>query len=425
MTAPGRLAVILPTTGAVLRLLTLVPRPGLPHGAAFAEGDYRPLALSPDYRALAGPEGPIARYLGRSIPPHELRLSGAPESGRSWEAPVALAHLLLARGWTLTPDPAEADLTLWATGAVDLDLTLLPGDYAPERKVALSLELLGRAQSPLAVLPPGTGREAAESALRAAGIATLSPATLAEALNALTSGPKSALVAPEAARPAQPSASFRPALIAAALVVVAGVVAFAAGAFDPWLAVDTPVIVQREEPEPPEPEPIADPVAPVIATEEPGPDPVATSDPAEVTTPEPETTDSGDSVKATQVDPPQPLPAPPAVTLAEIHAIDGATCRTALFDPAQRRLQPLNWASGGFPTSTFAPSLCGIALATADGSQPASPAATPPDAFLPADAPPGDLHLFLRAGLQNVVYTFPDPREGATQPLSHEIKAPN
>lgn len=75
MTAPGRLAVILPTTGVALRLLSLVPRPGLPHGAAFAEGDYRPLALSPDYRALVGPEGPIARHLGLPIPPHELRLS--------------------------------------------------------------------------------------------------------------------------------------------------------------------------------------------------------------------------------------------------------------------------------------------------------------------------------------------------------------
>lgn len=433
MTAPGRLAVILPTTGVALRLLSLVPRPGLPHGAAFAEGDYRPLALSPDYRALAGPEGPIARHLGLPIPPHELRLSGAPESGRSWEAPVALAHLLLARGWTLTPDPAEADLTLWATGAVDLDLTLLPGDYAPERKVALSLELLSKARASLAILPPGTGREAADAALRSEGIATLLPKTLAEVLKALTASPKAAMIAPEVARPTRSTPSLRLRWIAAALVLAAGAAAFVAGAFDPWLNVEQTVSAGLKDPITPEPaiqedakpEVIPEPVTATASGGDPAVDPAVSPDPAEATTPDPVASETAANTDAPPAEPTEAAPPAPNITLAEIHAVDGATCRRALFDPALRRLQPLNWAPEGFPTSTFAPTLCGIALTTPDGSPPAAATATPPDAFLPADAPTGSLHLFLRAGLQNVLYTFPDPRDGASTPLSHEIKAPN
>ena len=157
-----RFAVLIPTTGAVLHLRALVPRPGLPHGAAFAEGDYRPLPLSTDYRALAGPEGPIARHLGGPLVPHELRLSGAPDSGRSWEAPVVIAHLLLADGWTLVQADDDPDLTVWATGAVDLDLRLLEGDYALGRKVDVSAPSL--TGSVLAVLPPDQEQSAAKSA---------------------------------------------------------------------------------------------------------------------------------------------------------------------------------------------------------------------------------------------------------------------
>ena len=50
--------------------------------------------------------------------PHELRLSRSFDTGRSWEVPVALAHGLLARGHAIVAEPAEADLILWATGAV-------------------------------------------------------------------------------------------------------------------------------------------------------------------------------------------------------------------------------------------------------------------------------------------------------------------
>jgi len=397
VTGPGRLAVLVPTTGAILRILTLVPRPGLPHGAAFAEGDYRPLPLSPDYRALTGPEGPVARHLGGQIAPHELRLSGAPDSGRSWEVPVALAHLLLARGWTLTPDWAAADLVIWATGAVDLDLTMLPGDYAPERKVALSTSLLAKARKAVAILPPGPGFEAAEAALTAAGIATLSPKTLTEALAALTPAQ-----APQAAKvvPAPKAAARNPIVIVAALVAATAVAAGIA-------VIDLSPKAYA---------PITNPKTPVAAADDP---PMTNVAPAPIPAAQDAPRPSG------EVPPPDPMDAPPPLTLSEIHAAPGASCRAALFDPAQRHLTPLLWTPEGFPPSTFAPDLCGMALATTDGSPPPALTVTPSNAFVIADAPSGSVHALLSAGVQNVVYTFPDPRDGATQPLSHEIKQPN
>jgi hypothetical protein len=151
-----------------------------------------------------------------------------------------------------------------------------------------------------------------------------------------------------------------------------------------------------------------------------------TAEVAEETPPEmkgdPEPVTETDEAKA---EPVEAAPLPPAVTLSEIHVAPGATCRAALFDPALRELRPLAWTPEGFPPSTFAPSLCGIALATADGSPPPALTVTPEDAFLIAEAPPGSLHAILREGVQNVVYTFPDPRDGATQPLSHEINTSN
>jgi hypothetical protein len=61
-----RVLAVVPTTGGPLLLRRLALRPGFSHPAAFAEGAHRSLALSADYRALAGPEGPVARHLGSS-----------------------------------------------------------------------------------------------------------------------------------------------------------------------------------------------------------------------------------------------------------------------------------------------------------------------------------------------------------------------
>jgi len=100
-----------------------------------------------------------------------VRLSGSCDAGRSWEVPVCLAHGLVESGHPLAATPAEADLILWATGAVDLDLSVLPGDYALLDKIARCTSLIAEAPgAALAVLlPEGPQRAEAEAALRDLG----------------------------------------------------------------------------------------------------------------------------------------------------------------------------------------------------------------------------------------------------------------
>jgi hypothetical protein len=165
---PRCILVVLPTTGGPILIRSLRPRAGLPASAAFADGDYRPLPWSADYARLTAAEGPLAGLVSASeLSPHELRLTRSFDTGRSWEAPVCLAHALLAMGHHLAADPSEADLIVWATGAVDLDLRLIPGDYALLDKLKRSRDLLDRAaDTALAVLlPPGTERVEAEQVL--------------------------------------------------------------------------------------------------------------------------------------------------------------------------------------------------------------------------------------------------------------------
>ena len=373
MTGGRRLAVIVPTTGAALHLCALSPRPALPHGAAFAEGDYRPLPLSPDYRALAGPEGPLARHLGAPLPPHELRLSGAPDGGRSWEAPVALAHLLLAREWALVQD--EADLTLWATGAVDLDLRLLPADYALARKVDLSRGALPAGS--VAVLPPGPGREEARAALEEMGVRVLTPDTLAGVADILDAGG----AAPVSRRrlPLWPGMA---ALGAVALAIGAialfgrgdGITTVSADIPDP---VDMPVVET-----PPDPEPVNPPPEEIAQTEPPGP--------------------------------------PEGVTLTLLRPAPGATCRSALFDAARRVAEPVAWIDGAYAPTPLDPTLCGISVSTG-GTAPAV-TAEPADAFVTAPGPDSARVLFLRDGVRNVVYSFPVSTNGAQDaPIRHEL----
>lgn len=187
---PVTVLIVVPTTGGPLVMRSLKARPGLPASAAFAQGDYRPLPWSGDYARLAAPGGPLSSLTG-AMAAHELRLSGSFDAGRSWEVPVCLAHGLLARGHRLVAEPGEADLVLWATGAVDLDLAVLSGDYALLDKIERSRALLDSApQAVRAVLLP-EGPERAEAlrtvqALSAPGMLRFLPATtVAAALGAL------------------------------------------------------------------------------------------------------------------------------------------------------------------------------------------------------------------------------------------------
>ena len=408
---PARMLVVVPTTGGPLFLRRLAPRPGLPHPAAFAEGDYRPLALSADYRALAGAEGPVARHLGRPLPPHELRLSGEPDGGRSWEAPVTLAHLLLAGGWALTTDEGEVDLVLWATGAVDLDLRLLPGDYALARKVEVCREFLeghgGRRT--VAVLPPGSGREEAAAALatlrRAVPVQVVLADVAGEALAWLTSepGPTSAAMSRSLS-----GRSTQGRWAATASVAVAAWL-LSAGGNGPEDAIDTALAAPVEAlPDPGrshDPGPArSDPSDAADAELLPSNDPRGQPPNPEPRLSKPDVEPSTQAAQALET----PAADTPVAVIEEVRAAPDANCRAALFDPDLRVLRPVPHDGADYAALALDPLLCGVALrpATAEASL-GSVASDPPDAFVAAPSGIGALVLFLSGPLQDVVYAVP------------------
>ncbi|MGE7417039.1 hypothetical protein [Methylobacterium tarhaniae] len=385
---PASILVVVPTTGGLVVLRSLKRRPGLPASAAFAAGDYRPLPWSGDYAGLAASGGPLSRLAGGDAGPYELRLSGSFDAGRSWEVPVCLAHGLLARGHSLTADPEAADLVLWATGAVDLDLAVLPGDYALLDKLARSRDLLAAAAgADLAVLLPD-GPEAAEAvrAFRALGRARapviLASADVSAALAALTrpmpSPAPAASAGPDRAAVGRDSKSLilphflgrtgihlvgrysrrRPAL-AGALAALLAATALAAG-----------FAMLRAHPE-------AD--RPVVAVAEPVPA-VA----------------------------PAPEPVAGAAVVEELAAPAGSSCRRVAFgaDPPVRR-PVLAEAPGRLRASRLAPDLCGLAFrAAAPGARVAVGPELAAAALPPTRLPDGAQAYFLREGARrNLVYT--------------------
>lgn len=342
--------VVVPTTGGPLVLRSLKRRPGLPGSAAFATGDYRPLPWSGDYARLLAEGGPVARLPGHAPGPYELRLSGSFDAGRSWEAPICLAHGLLARGHALTAEPAEAGLVIWATGAVDLDLAILPGDYALRDKFERSRALLAAgSQADLAILLP-EGPERAEATRmfseRARPPRILPAESVAAAL--------AALAAPEPTAPSR--VAWRPsprALLAGGLalaVLAAGGVALLGRV--PGTRTEAPVL--RAEPSPP------------------------------------------------KVDAPEP-----AILAEELVAPPGSSCRRVAFgaDPPERRPIPVE-APGRLRASRLTPDLCGLAFRAA---RPGARLAIGPDlaaaALPPVRLPDGAQAYYLREeGRRNRVY---------------------
>jgi hypothetical protein len=155
-----RVLVLLPTTGALNRVMRIEARPDLPASGVYARNDFRPLAITADYDALTSKAGPLAAL----APPveagvHRLWLAGPIEAGKSWELPVLLAHLVVALGAELAAEPAAADIVLWSTGAVDLDLHIVDHDYrlrakADRSKAALKEAVAAGAQV-IALVPAG------------------------------------------------------------------------------------------------------------------------------------------------------------------------------------------------------------------------------------------------------------------------------
>ena len=147
-------AVLLPTTGEIVRIVGVKSRPRLASSYAAIVGDFRPLKLSADYHRFV--TGPLTQILDPGAAggdgPFELSLSGEIDTGRSWELPTLVAHLLNRAGRLVAcpafdagdeegdDDPLDSDppTIVWATGKVDPDLAPQSDDYAIKQKCALS-----------------------------------------------------------------------------------------------------------------------------------------------------------------------------------------------------------------------------------------------------------------------------------------------
>lgn len=135
-----RVAVIIPTTNGPAPVLKLTRLVQAPRSVMRTQDDYRPLPPSSRYHAFIQPGGPLAEQIGLGEGQCELRLGAPVETGRSWELPVALAHWVQSAGHHL--DPEAAELVVWATGALDNDLSVLSQHYHLSAKLERSEQLL-------------------------------------------------------------------------------------------------------------------------------------------------------------------------------------------------------------------------------------------------------------------------------------------
>lgn len=150
-----RVCVIIPTTDGPAAIMRLVRLHKAPLSVMRTQDDYRALPPSPRYHEFTQPGGPLRKFLTLPDDRFELRVAARIESGRSWELPVALAHWLEAEGHELVSE--DPDLVVWATGALDNDLKIIPQNYHLEQKLSGSMESLAEYQeqgSGILLLPP-------------------------------------------------------------------------------------------------------------------------------------------------------------------------------------------------------------------------------------------------------------------------------
>ena len=128
-----RIAIVIPTTSAPLLVERISPRARLPRSLVLTRGDYRPVpGMSERYHHFVDAAGPLSDILAAEDVRYELCLTQAPETGRSWELPVALAHYVREHGHDIVTH--DANIVIWATGAVGSDGDILDDDYHLQTK---------------------------------------------------------------------------------------------------------------------------------------------------------------------------------------------------------------------------------------------------------------------------------------------------
>lgn len=213
-----RVAVIIPTTDGPAPILKLTRLAQAPRSVLRTQDDYRPLPPSSRYHAFIQPGGPLSERIGLGDGQFELRLGAPVETGRSWELPAALAHWIQSSGHHI--DPERPELVVWATGALDNDLSVLSQDYhlptKLERSAALLQSWLDRGVPVLLLLPEEVTRS---SPTRDPRITELRVRDLSDAIAAIAgSQPKAPDTGPVSSAPR--SASHRQLLLAGATVLL-------------------------------------------------------------------------------------------------------------------------------------------------------------------------------------------------------------
>ncbi|MEL7543806.1 MAG: hypothetical protein AAGJ70_08520 [Pseudomonadota bacterium] len=208
-----------PTTGGMVWVERVRARPRLQASYAALKGDFRPLALSGDYHNFVS--GLLAAH-GIADGAHELQLSADIDSGRSWEIPVLIAHLL-ARDDDATGNRPDI---IWATGSVDPELNPQAEDFSVSRKLDLAEDGFASwaedEKSVLLLAPagmPAADGDALHATAEKHGFTVATPSTFAELATAVgcavTTAPQPSAAAtppasamPEAAHIGTPPASF-------------------------------------------------------------------------------------------------------------------------------------------------------------------------------------------------------------------------
>lgn len=142
------------------------PRSGEKPAEIRREGDYRPLEISADYRAL-GRAGLIGRRPGDDLP--HLVIARDIDSGSSWQLPVALFDVLRRDGRPTAPNVEAASAIVFATGALAIDGRIEEHDYALDLKWPAWSNAIPDGRPTLVLLPPSPKREALAKRLGAVG----------------------------------------------------------------------------------------------------------------------------------------------------------------------------------------------------------------------------------------------------------------
>lgn len=166
---PQKVCVLVPTTAQPVPIVELSAFPNLELSTVVSPDWVEDTEVTRVYRQMLQPHGCIGRLVPEVAKQRfVLVLGDRIDTGRSWQLPVLCAHLLAAAGATLTPEPDGADVVVWATGAIAMNVAVAPDavpiethDYALARKFAVTGDVLRRVVAKggraVALLPPDSG----------------------------------------------------------------------------------------------------------------------------------------------------------------------------------------------------------------------------------------------------------------------------